>query len=80
MNESASDVHTASKEMAANSKVIINEMHSLQNSSSEMKQSMEEMAIGARKINETSAALGEISYEVAGSIGQIGSQIDLFTV
>jgi methyl-accepting chemotaxis protein len=80
MNESASDVHTASKEMAANSKVIINEMHSLQNSSSEMKQSMEEMAIGARKINETSAALGEISNEVAGSIGQIGSQIDLFTV
>ncbi|MBP5697149.1 MAG: cache domain-containing protein [Treponema sp.] len=80
MNESASDVLSASKEMAANSKVIINEIHSLQNSSREMNQSMEEMAVGARKINETSNALGEISTEVASSIGQIGSQIDLFTV
>ena len=44
------------------------------------KDGMEEMGNGARKINETGAALGDISKQVQDSISKIGSQIDLFKV
>lgn len=41
---------------------------------------MEEMSVGARKINETGEGLNEISKKMNGSIDEIGSQIDLFKV
>ena len=41
---------------------------------------MEEMSIGAKKINETGAALSEIAGKMQGSINQIGTQIDQFKV
>ena len=45
-----------------------------------MNTSMEEMAVGARKINETGATLSEISGQVKGAIEKIGAQVDLFKV
>ncbi|MDD5928160.1 MAG: hypothetical protein PUC37_00010 [Spirochaetales bacterium] len=45
-----------------------------------MNTSMEEMAIGARKINETGSTLTEISNQVKLSIEKIGEQVDLFKV
>jgi methyl-accepting chemotaxis protein len=45
-----------------------------------MNTSMEEMAVGARKINETGVTLNEISDQVKGAIEKIGSQVDLFKV
>jgi methyl-accepting chemotaxis protein len=45
-----------------------------------MKGSMDEMSSGARKINETGAALADISSQVQEAIGKIGTQIDLFKV
>ena len=45
-----------------------------------MKASMEEMAVGAKKINETGAALSEIAEKMKNSIEQIGTQIDQFKV
>ena len=45
-----------------------------------MNQSMEEMSIGATKINESGVALTEISKKVHKSISEMGSQIDKFKV
>ncbi len=41
---------------------------------------MEEMSIGAKKINETGASLMEIADKMQNSIDQIGTQIDQFKV
>ena len=41
---------------------------------------MEEMAIGARKINETGSALSGIAGKMSDSISDIGAQIDQFKV
>jgi methyl-accepting chemotaxis protein len=38
------------------------------------------MSIGARKINETGAALSEVSGQINNSIGKIGEQVDKFKV
>ena len=56
------------------------EVSSLQNFTQSMQGSMDKMSIGARKINETGAALTAISNQVQESIDQIGSQIDQFKV
>ena len=40
----------------------------------------DEMSIGAREMNGTSAVLAEISSRVGESIDQIGAQVDQFTV
>ena len=45
-----------------------------------MKNSMEEMSIGARKINETGVTFGVVSSKVQESIVEIGSQVDQFKV
>ena len=45
-----------------------------------MNTSMDEMELGARKINETGATLSDIVNHVKGAIDKIGSQVDLFTV
>jgi methyl-accepting chemotaxis protein len=45
-----------------------------------MKQSMDEMSVGAQRINETGSVLGSISGKMKAAIGKIGSQIDLFKV
>ena len=55
-------------------------MENLYESTKQMNTSMEEMAVGARKINETGATLNEISTQVKDSISKIGDQVDLFKV
>lgn len=55
-------------------------MHSLQDASTTMLRSMDEMSIGARKISETGSSLGNISAQVQTSINEIGTQVDLFRV
>ena len=46
----------------------------------ELKGSMEEMSIGAQKINECGTTLGDVSGKMSDSIKAIGSQIDQFKV
>ena len=60
--------------------MILNEVQHLQNATMAMSQSMEEMSVGARKINETGAALTEVSGQINASIGKIGQQVDQFKV
>jgi methyl-accepting chemotaxis protein len=45
-----------------------------------MKTSMDEMSIGAKRINENGSELSQISTEMKDSIAEIGGQIDQFTV
>ena len=78
MNDSTVNVQKASKEMAARNERIMNEMNSLQSLSSSMKTGMDEMALGAKKINETGITLSEISKDVQNAITNIGNQIDRF--
>jgi methyl-accepting chemotaxis protein len=59
---------------------IVKDMQILSESTGMMNTSMEEMAVGARKINETGVTLSEISDQVRSAIDKIGSQVDLFKV
>ena len=80
MNNSSLEVQRASKDMSSKNEKIMREMQSLQEATSNMQVSMDEMSQGARKINETGTALGDISHKVQKSIEKIGSEIDLFKV
>ena len=73
-------VRTASAEMSEGNKQILHEVQKLQNATLKIKDSVGEMGIGARKINETGVALSEISGVMNDSISKIGNEIDLFRV
>ena len=45
-----------------------------------MNESMKEMMIGAKQINENSSTMSDIAGHVKGAIDKIGAQIDLFSV
>jgi methyl-accepting chemotaxis protein len=66
--------------MIEGNKLIFRNIASLQESSSVMKNSMDEMSAGAHKINESGAELSQISDEMKDSITDIGEQIGQFTV
>ena len=66
--------------MSDRNKQIVHDMKILSETTDMMNTSMEEMAVGARKINETGATLSEISGQVKGAIEKIGAQVDLFKV
>ena len=80
MNDSTQEVKVASEEMKEGNKLILSEVQLLQDVTISMKQSMDEMLGGARKINETGMALKEVSDRMGMSIGKIGKQIDEFKV
>ena len=80
MNDSTSEVKTASHEMSIGNQQILNEIHNLQDATQVIKDGMNEMSIGAREMNGTSAVLAEISSKVGESIDQIGAQVDQFQV
>ena len=66
--------------MQEGNKMILQEVQSLQNASLAMGQSMEEMSVGARKINETGVALSDVAEQMKHSILKIGTQVDKFKV
>ncbi len=78
MNDSTQEVLKASKEMASRNERIMSEMESLQSLTSTMKTGMDEMSLGAKKINDTGVTLSGISKNVQNSITNIGNQIDRF--
>ena len=80
LNNSTIEVRNSSHEMQSRNAEIMQEMETLYESTKMMNSSMEEMAVGAQKINETGATLGDISSQVKGSISKIGEQVDLFKV
>ena len=80
MNMSTQEVSNAAQEMIEGNKLIFRNIAGLQESSGTMKTSMDEMSIGARKINESGEGLSEIANKVQDSISEIGEQINQFTV
>ena len=80
MNNSTSEVRSASTEMSEGNKHILNEISKLQEATDTMKGSIDEMHIGVERMNSTSAALTVIAGTVADNIKKIGSEIDLFKV
>jgi len=66
--------------MSEGNKTILEEVKNLQDATHRMQDSMNEMSIGARKINETGANLIDITNRIDGSITGIGTQIDKFKV
>ena len=56
------------------------EVRNLQDATGVMQDSMKEMSVGARKINETGEALRGIAMQMENSITEIGGQIDQFKV
>ena len=78
MNDSTTQVQKASQKMTSESQMIANEINSLQEKAADMKNGMDEMSASAKKIEETGAALSDISEIVEKSIVEIGKQIDQF--
>ena len=66
--------------MIEGNKLIFRNIAGLQESSGAMKTSMDEMSIGAKRINESGEDLSSIANRVKDSITEIGEQIDQFTV
>ena len=80
MNDSSLEVRNAGKEMMEGNKAILSEVQTLQDATEVIQTRMEEMTLGARKINETGTMLKGIASQVQASIQEIGGQIDRFTV
>ncbi|MCR5725144.1 MAG: HAMP domain-containing protein [Treponema sp.] len=80
LNDSTQQVQTASQTMTADSQMIMDEMRTLQKDTDVMKQGMDDMGASAEEITSTGDALSEISVLMEKSIGEIGRQVDQFTV
>ena len=80
MNDNTSEVRSASHEMAEGNKSILGEIDQLRNTTGVIRDSMDKISQSASDIRETSNALSEIANSVESAVGQIGDQIDLFTV
>jgi methyl-accepting chemotaxis protein len=66
--------------MIEGNKLIFNNIDGLREASNNMKASMDEMAVGAKKISESGTELSQISEKMKDSIMDMGTQIDQFTV
>jgi len=64
--------------MRDGNQMILQAVHQLQESSVNMNRSMDNMANGARKINETGSELVSISSKLKDAIDGIGEQINQF--
>ncbi|MDE6349522.1 MAG: cache domain-containing protein [Treponemataceae bacterium] len=80
MNDTTVEVQRSSKMMNDQKNAVTDGMSQLSDVTAVMKSGMEEISIGARRINETGIALTEISGKVQEAIDKIGLQVDLFTV
>ena len=80
MNDNTTEVRAASHEMAEGNKAILVEVDQLRDTTGVIKQSMDKISTSAGSIQESSDSLTEIANSVEMAVGQIGSQIDLFTV
>ena len=78
MHDSTAEVQKASQKMTEESRVIVDEVGTLQTETEAMRRSMDEMAHGADKISEMGASLTDISGVMEQSINEIGRQVDQF--
>ena len=65
-------------EMQKGNKSILKEIQELENETTRMKDGMEQMLIGAKKINDTGSSLSGLSNDMENAISSISSQLDQF--
>ncbi len=80
MNECSVDVKKASSKIAENNQVILSEVQNLQNTTSTMKSSMDDMESGAKNIDETGSNLSQMNDNLHIAINKIDNQIEQFSV
>ena len=80
MNDNASEVRYASHEMSEGNRAILTEVDQLRQTTDVIHGSMDKISSSAGSIRDTGDALAEIANNVEAAVGQIGDQIDLFTV
>ena len=80
MNNNTSEVRAASHEMSEGNKAILQEVDQLRDTTGIIRRSMDKISESAGVIRNSSNALTEIANSVESAVGQIGNQIDLFTV
>ena len=80
MNDNASEVRYASHEMSEGNKAILAEVDQLRETTNVIHGSMDKISNSAEVIRDTGNTLSEIADSVESAVGQIGDQIDLFTV
>ena len=80
MKTQASDVNDKSIELKAGIENVQRDMDSVSQISQTILGSMDEMAVGAKKINDTGSALSNIAGKMRDSIDEIGEQVDKFKV
>jgi len=80
VNNSSDEVKTSSTEMSDGNKIILGDIKRLQEATTSMKESIAIMGQSIHKIDANGTTLSDISGVMQKSIGQIGSQIDLFKV
>ena len=64
MNDRTAEVWVASSEMAEGNRLILDEVHNLQNFTYEMKNSMSQMTEGAEEMKQIGSILSDISTQV----------------
>ena len=80
MNDSTSQVNSASKEMSEGNSHILKQVEDLKLSADKMKVFIDSMDASAMLIDKSSSELVDISSKVRDAISLIGSQIDQFEV
>ena len=80
MNDSSSEVSSASKEMAQGNQLILEQVERLKSSADKMLSYINVMDENTRQIDTSSTELIDISTKVSETIGQISAQIDQFEV
>ena len=80
MNDNTSEVRSASHEMSEGNKSILLEVDQLRSTTGIIRDSMDKISKSAGNIRVSSDSLTEVANSVEAAVGQIGNQIDLFTV
>ncbi|WP_028972557.1 methyl-accepting chemotaxis protein [Spirochaeta cellobiosiphila] len=80
MNDSTSEVYSASADMSKNNSEILEEIKRLQQATDIMQETMTSMSSGASQISQTESSLIEIVSKMKEAIDRIGNQIDQFHV
>ncbi len=80
LNSSTTEVRDASQNMTEGSRVIMDEVGTLQKETEAMRISMAEMTHGADRIEQMGSSLTEISLVMEKSINELGEQVNQFEV
>lgn len=80
LSGNSEEVKNAALEMTTGSDAILKEVENLERSSGGIKSGMDEMRLGAKKINDTGAALTSLTTDLDGAMSKIGKELKQFKI